>query len=270
MRSLGFLLSRRWILFALAIVLTGAATWWLGQWQFDRLEQRRADNASVRANEDLAPAPVEDVLAPGEDVARDQEWRVVTARGTYAPEDTVLIRYSTSPSEEGTGVDVVVPLVTEDGTALLVNRGWMPTVNQGGDIGDVPEPPAGEVTVTGYVRQDGSGDSTRVDDLSARAVDSDAIGEAIDREVYGGWVELRSEDPPPAEADATLELVELPELDEGPHFAYGLQWFFFGILAIVGFVWFAYDEWRGGPDRRKREKQELRARRERRQAARTG
>ncbi|MEI5675276.1 MULTISPECIES: SURF1 family cytochrome oxidase biogenesis protein [unclassified Nocardioides] len=248
MRSFGFLLSRRWLLFAAAIAVVAYATWWLGEWQFHRLEDRKADNAVVRANEARDPAAVGDVLAPGREVDDGDEWRVVTATGTYAPGDTVVVRYSASPRTEESGVDVVVPLVTADGTALLVNRGWMPTINQGGDIGTVPEPPAGEVTVTGYVRADGSGDSTRVNDGSTRAVDSDAIGAALDREVYGGWVELRSEDPPAAEP---LVAVELPELDNGPHFFYGLQWWFFGVLAIGGFGWFAYDEWRGGPSARR-------------------
>ena len=100
------------------------------------------------------------------------------------------------------------------------------------------------MTVTGWVRADGRGDSTRVSDQSTRAISSVAIGEALEREVYGGFVDLRSEDPEPATA---LEPAELPDLDNGPHFFYGLQWWFFGLLALFGFGYLAYDEWRGGP-----------------------
>lgn len=265
MRSFRFLLSRRWLLFAATIAVVAYATWWLGEWQFHRLEDRKADNAVVRANEERDPAAVDAVLAPARDVSDDDEWRLVTATGTYAPDDTVIVRYSANPSTDESGVDVVVPLVTSDGTALLVNRGWMPTVNQGGDIGAVPEPPAGEVTVTGYVRADGTGDSTRVTDGSTRAVDSSTIGAALGRPVYGGWVELRSEDPPAAEP---LVAVELPELDNGPHFFYGLQWWFFGVLAVFGFCWFAYDEWRGGPGHRRGRGADRNAAREERRARR--
>ena len=56
-------------------------------------------------------------------------------------------------------------------------------------------------------------------------------------------MDLRTESPEPATA---LEPVELPELDEGPHFFYGLQWWFFGALAIFGFFYLIYDEVRGG------------------------
>ncbi|WP_246087087.1 hypothetical protein [Nocardioides humi] len=41
--------------------------------------------------------------------------------------------------------------------------------------------------------------------------------------------------------------MELPELGEGPHFFYGLQWWFFGVLAIGGFAYLAWDERRLGP-----------------------
>lgn len=237
MRSFRFLLSRRWLLFAVAVAIFAYATWWLGEWQFHRLDDRLDRNAVIRANEDRPPAPVAEVLAPDEEVAEDEEWRQVSATGTYAAEDTVIVRYRTR--DGASGVDVVVPLVTRDGPALLVDRGWLQTDNRGMDVTDVPAPPAGEVTVTGWVRADGSGDSTRVEDQSTRAISSEQIGAALGREVYGGFVELRSEDPAPAEP---LAQVELPELDNGPHFFYGLQWWFFGVLGIGGFLYLAYDE----------------------------
>jgi cytochrome oxidase assembly protein ShyY1 len=241
-RSLRFLVSRRWALFALTVVVLAYATWWLGEWQFHRLADRKESNAVVRANETRDAAPVADVLAPGREVREDDEWRLVTATGTYATDDTVIVRYRTR--DGASGIDVVVPLATSAGPSLLVDRGWMPADNRGADRGDVPAPPSGTVTVTGWVRADGTGDSTQVTDASTRAISSDQIGPALDREVYGGFVELRSEDPPAADA---LEPVELPELDNGPHFFYGLQWWFFGVLAVFGFFYLAYDEWRHGP-----------------------
>ena len=33
-------------------------------------------------------------------------------------------------------------------------------------------------------------------------------------------------------------------LNNGPHFFYGLQWWFFGLLALFGFGYLAWDEWR--------------------------
>lgn len=239
MRSLRFLLTRRWLLFALVVVLLCYATWWLGQWQFHRLADRKESNGIVRTNEDRAPEPVADVLTPGGTVSDEDEWRVVTATGTYDTDNTVVVRYRTRGG--ASGVDAVVPLVTGDGTALLVDRGWLATDNAGTSPVDLPEPPAGEVTVEGWVRADATGDSIAVEDHSTRAISSATIGPAIGQPVFGGFVELKSEDGQPAEG---LEPVELPELNNGPHFFYGLQWWFFGLLAIVGFVYLAVDEWR--------------------------
>jgi len=54
-----------------------------------------------------------------------------------------------------------------------------------------------------------------------------------------------AESPAPAHR---LGATELPDdTSEGPHFFYGLQWWFFGLLAIFGFFYLLYDEWRNGP-----------------------
>lgn len=234
-----FLMSRRWALFALAVVLLAYLAWILGQWQFHRLEDRKERNTVIEQNEQRAPAPVQDVLAVGETVGTSDEWRQVTATGTYAVEDTVIVRYRTREGESG--INVVVPLETADGTALLVDRGWVPADNRGTSTGDVPEPPAGEVTVNGWVRADAEGRGTTVTEQSTRAISSSTIGEALDRELYGGFVVLASETP---EAATPLLGVDLPEINNGPHFFYGLQWWFFGALAIFGFFYLMYDEWR--------------------------
>jgi cytochrome oxidase assembly protein ShyY1 len=239
--TLRFLVSRRWIVFALVVVFLAWVAWRLGEWQFHRLEDRKERNAIIERNERAGADPITEVMAPGQSVAASSEWRIVEATGTYAVEDTVVVRYRTR--EGASGVDVVVPLELEDGSSVLVDRGWYATDNRGATTADVPEPPAGEVTVTGWVRRDAEGDSTEVTDRSTRAVNSERIGEALDREVMGGWIDLRSESPEP---ETPLLPVEMPELHNGPHFFYGLQWWFFGALAIFGFLYLVYDESRGG------------------------
>jgi cytochrome oxidase assembly protein ShyY1 len=240
-RRLRLLLSRRWFVFALVVVALAWVAWRLGEWQFHRLEERKDRNAVIERNEHAGPVPVSEVMAAGRPLAKKDEWRIVEATGTYAVEDTVVVRYRTR--DGAPGVDVVVPLVLGDGTSVLVDRGWFATDNRGTTPDDVPAPPPGEVTVTGWARQDATGDSTVVTDQSTRAISSSRIGEALDREVAGGFVAAMSESP---EAGVPLVPLEPPELDDGPHFFYGLQWWFFGALAIFGFFYLLYDEMRGG------------------------
>lgn len=238
-RSFRFLLSRRWVLLALAVVLLSYLAYWLGEWQSHRPEHRKERNAITERNEDAPPLPVQEVLAAGRPVAATDEWRFVSATGTYDESGTVVVRYSTRDGQSG--VDVVVPLVTEAGT-VLVDRGWLRTDNTSASPDDVPAPPLGEVSILGWVRADASGDSTVVTGGSTRAISSVRVGDYLDRELLTGFVELKSEDPEPEQA---LVPVELPDLGNGPHFFYGLQWWFFGLLAVGGFVFLAWDEWRG-------------------------
>ena len=240
MSSFRFLLSRRWAGFTVFVLILAYGTWWLGQWQFDRLEDRKASNQIVRVNEDAEPAPVSDVLTPGQKVAEKDEWRRVTATGTYAVDDTIIWRYRTP--DDAKGVDIVVPLVLADGSAVLVDRGWLQTESQD-EFEDLPAPPSGEVTITGWVRADGTGDSTDVAQVdgyhATRALSSTQVAKVVDEPLLTGWLHLDTESPEPA---TQLRQADLPELDNGPHFFYGLQWWFFGILAIAGFFYLMYDE----------------------------
>lgn len=236
-------MSRRWLVFGAVVVLLAYLAWWLGEWQFHRLEDRRAENEVIETNVAREPAPIEQVLSPGQPVAESQQWRRVIATGTYDAAETVIVRYRSDGGGQG-GVGVVVPLVTDNGPTLVVDRGFLATETRTATPDEVPPPPRGEVTVVGWVRVDGTGDSTRVDDLSTRAINSQAIGEAIGQQTYVGFVDLVSEDPA---ASTTLELRGAPETGEGPHFFYGLQWWFFGLLAVGGFGYLAYDERQRGP-----------------------
>ena len=130
---------------------------------------------------------------PGRAVAEDDEWRQVTATGDYDADDTVIVRYRTR--DGASGIDVVVPLVTADGTALLVDRGWMAADNEGAGPDDVPAPPSGEVTVDGWVRADADRRQHRRRPTTPRGRSpASEIGAAIGQEVYGGFVELDAED----------------------------------------------------------------------------
>jgi cytochrome oxidase assembly protein ShyY1 len=232
------MLSRRWLLFAVAVSLLAYGCWWLGEWQFQRLEERRERNAVTERNLAADPRPVEDVLAAGEPVDPEEEWQRVRAEGRYVESSTVIVRYRT---REGTsGVDVVTPLrLLGSGRLLLVDRGWVATANRGEATPEVPSPPSGTVQVVGWVRADATGDSTAVDDRSTRAISSEAIGRTLDGEVLTGFVDLADETP---EAAEPLLRTETPDLSNGPHFFYGLQWWFFAALGVFGFGYLAYDE----------------------------
>ena len=235
-----FLLSRRWLLFALTVAALAWGASLLGQWQFHRLDERRAENRLVATNLQRPPVPIDDVLAAGRPAREHDEWREVVVHGTWDDAHTIVIKYQTR--DGAPGVDVVTPLRTDSGTAVLVDRGWLATQNNGGTRPHLPAATTGPVTVIGWVRVDGSGGSTTVSDLAARSISSTAAAKVLPYRLYGGFLDVHTESPAPAKA---LQPTELPDdTSEGPHFFYGLQWWFFGALAVIGFGYLAYDEWR--------------------------
>lgn len=241
-----FLLTRRWVLFAVVVVVLAWVATQLGQWQFHRLDDRKQDNRIVRTNLTKPPSPVDDVLSTDRAPSANDEWRRVTVHGTWDDEHTIVLKYQTR--DRGAGVDVVTPLVTGTGAAVLVDRGWLSTNNTGGSRPDLPEATEGDVTVTGWVRRDATGNATKVSDLSTRAISSVTVAEVLPYPVYRGFVDLAEESPQPAtemQSATELQPTELPDdTSNGPHFFYGLQWWFFGALAIFGFCYLAWDELR--------------------------
>jgi cytochrome oxidase assembly protein ShyY1 len=236
--GLRFLVSRRWLLLLLTVLLLAYACLLLGRWQWHRLEGKKAGNTIIRANQQAPPVPVDRVLRHGVDPPDSAQYAVVSATGTYDASKSVVVRYQTR--DGNAGVDVVVPLVTGSGTALLVDRGWFATSNQGlTDASQVPAPPSGRVSVTGWVRQNAGGSSAQVVNASARAISSTEIEPAIGLPTYGGFVQLLSESPKPA---TPLTQADPPDLSNGPHFFYALQWWFFGILALFGYGYLAWEE----------------------------
>lgn len=256
-----FLFTRRWVLFGLTVVVLAWLATELGQWQFGRLDDRRELNHLVAANLDQAPVPVAELLTVAQNPDKNHEWRKVVVHGRWDDEHTIELKYQTR--DGGPGVDVVTPLVTclavdlrsndnpaddactEPGPAILVDRGWMKTDNSGGERAVMPAATQGEVTVVGWIRRDGVGSAAEVNDLSTRAISSSTASKVLNKDavgydLYGGFLDLESEQPAPATALAAVELPD--DTSEGPHFFYGLQWWFFAALAVFGFGYLAYDE----------------------------
>lgn len=233
----------RWLLLALAVVVLVVVFLRLSEWQLDRLDERRAANSIIETNERAAPVPAADLLQPGRPVAAENEWRPVTVTGRYDPEHELFVRYRHYEGEPG--FHVLTPLVTEDGSALLVDRGWLPQRGSVNADPTVSPPPAGEVTVTGRVRlsEDGNPDQVRPETGQIRYINVPVLAEWLPYPVFGGYAELTEQDPPPGDE---LMLVPPPELDEGPHLSYAVQWVIFAVIAVGGVGFLAYDAVRGG------------------------
>lgn len=225
-----FLLRPKWIAFTLGIVLLIVTMINLGLWQLRRLDERREFNAVVEARYDAPPRLLDAVLTPGTD-PQDVDWLPVTAVGTYRAEETVRI---VNRSQNGfAGDNIVVPLDLAEGRVLLVNRGFVPLGE------DVPLPPSGEVEVTGRLRPSQQRRFGQLSDrgegiiTEAQRVDIPRLQQQVDGDLVDMYIDAYASNPPDS---PVLEPVIKPDLSEGSHLSYAVQWFIFAICAAVGWV----------------------------------
>lgn len=221
--------TRRWLVRFVAGLLLATACVLLGLWQLDRNEQRADRNAVVEANANAAPVPIDDLVTSDEPVPDTLEWRPVTVDGSYDTDRQLRLRLRPVGGERG--VHALVPLVTADGTAILVDRGFVP----GADDVAIADPPDGRVRVTGRLRptESGRGLGGDVADGAIRHLDLATLADVWQIPMYQGWLEVSDESPP---ADQPLESLPDPTTEAGPHLSYALQWFLFATIGVGGFV----------------------------------
>lgn len=237
-----FLASKRWIVRTIAGILLVLACVRLGLWQLDRNDERAERNDRIETGISADPAPIENLAEPGRSFDDENEWRSVQTTGRYDIEHQLVLELRPVDGEQG--VHVLTPLVTADGSAVLVDRGFVPTDGPATEIPDLPEPPSGTVAVDGRLRQseDERGAGNGLDEGKIRYVNIDDIAEALPYDLYPAWVERTSEDPAPA---GELTAIPAPEMDAGPHLSYAVQWFVFACIGVGGFILLIRAEARG-------------------------
>lgn len=219
-----FLLKPRWIVGHVLLVVTVITFVNLGLWQLRRLDERRDHNALVSERLQAQPVTLDELLETvGGDVSA-LEYRRVTVDGRYRSDDQVL----TAPrSRDGRpGPQVLTVLQRDGGAAVLVDRGWIPFSRDTA----APAPPGGDVRVDGIVRGPEPGDigtATQVTHIVPSKI-ADRVGQALPAFYVELW------DQQPAAEGAPLPAGP-PELSEGSHQSYALQWFSFALIAMVGY-----------------------------------
>lgn len=223
----------RWLVGTVIVLVVAALFVNLGFWQLRRLDERRAENAKVVArSRRIVPVPDAAWRASKRDAQR-LEYTFVRLRGRFDASREVLVRFQTRDGQPG--YDVVTPFLTEEG-AVLVERGWVP--GRLGDEWPVPEaaPPPGEIDVEGLL--------AAPDDTEARlevkpdrpvvvsGVQPSALAGALGLEkVLPLYVRAVGGDP-----DAYPIPSGEPDLSEGPHMSYAIQWFAFAVVVGGGWI----------------------------------
>jgi surfeit locus 1 family protein len=215
---------------AAAVLLFGA----LGQWQLDRAGEKRA------LHEEFARAGPALPLPPAASLAG--RYQRVTARGSYDPGHQFLLDNMMHAGRAG--MHVLTPLLLADGSAVLVNRGWVPFGSSRSSLPEVAVG-AGPRIVTG-----------RVDRLPRPSIELAAspargwprlvsypqiqeLSAALQRELYPQLILLDPHDP-----DGYLREWRVPGTAPARHLGYAIQWFAFAATAVA--IWLALGLRRSG------------------------
>ncbi|GAA1637272.1 SURF1 family cytochrome oxidase biogenesis protein [Georgenia ruanii] len=243
-RRYAFLRTPRWIGLIALMVAVAVACVFLGRWQWHRYESRHADSRQIGAVYDAAPVPLEDVLT-GTGVPPGHEWRPVTMTGRYVDGGTVVLR--NRPAEGQAAGHLVAPFVARLGdgreVVVVVDRGWLPAdeVEEPGSA--LPQPPSGQVTVTGRLRAPeapvdrkrphGQIYTLTPPQVLAAAAQVTDVSAAAGLPVMDGYVLGAAERPPAAVALGTYSR---PSLNWGLNLSYTIQWGLFAAAALGAIV----------------------------------
>jgi surfeit locus 1 family protein len=234
--------SRQWILATLFVLAGSALCVRLGIWQLDRLAQRRVFNAHYLATTEMSPLPL-DSASLAIDLTT-MEYRAVTVTGTFDFEHQVALRNRYHNDEYG--YNLLTPLILSDGTAILIERGWIPATGNASPSDWRKYDQPGAQTIRGLLRLgQAKPDLGGVPDPELapgqdhldfwNIVNLERISLQIPNKLLPVFIQ-----PNP---DETLTAPPYPyqpeiEITEGPHFGYALQWFTFASILFFGYPFY--------------------------------
>ncbi len=228
-------MTRASALVLLAALVGVLVTARLGVWQLDRAAQKNALQARLDERRALPPLDVRE-LATDADAALQQHHRRISLAGHWQAEATVYLENRQMQGRPG--FFVVTPLRLDDGTSVLVQRGWQPR-----DLLDrtkviMPPTPAERVQVSGRIAPP----PARLYEFDG--VESGPVRQNIELGAFGReWrLKLRplsmlqqSEGP---STDGLLREWLLPATGVHKHYGYAFQWFALAALILGLYVWF--------------------------------
>jgi cytochrome oxidase assembly protein ShyY1 len=178
--------------------------------------------------------PLERTLQPNAARPGVASYHRVVVTGHYDPSHQALIQFRSYSGEPGEYL--MTPVVTADGSAILVNRGWIPLSNTPVSQARGLDPPRGDVQVTGILFPSEKGGPAPTDEgdglIRAPRINLPMLAPGFTEHLYPAYVQLTAQEPHQA-GDYPIVL-PLPHLDDGPHLSYAIQWFCFTAIGLIG------------------------------------
>jgi cytochrome oxidase assembly protein ShyY1 len=212
----------------------------LGYWQRTLWKDRADSQGLVYAKLDAKPVSIDAVDAVGHDVSQAQQWISVSVTGHYDTAHQFAVRDRSQ--NENAGWYVVTPLVLSNGTAVLVNQGWIQSSDGTAPstaMPALPPVPSGTVTVSGWLQPDETtGNTSITDDTNELPTGEIALITKVDLQsrvpetLLDGSIQLESSTPANTSA-AAAQPIPGPSYDNTMYIAYMCQWWVFAIIMPV-------------------------------------
>jgi surfeit locus 1 family protein len=195
-------------------------------WQYQRGVNRHAKNFKIEANVKLPAISLSDVKD-----FKGNEWRTVTVTGNFDPNHEVLLRnhYNTDGKYGFEYLTLFKANLDSKTVNFWVDRGWLQAGATATTRPVTPATPTMPLQLTGRLRLDDSLPRGSFFALPAKGelINSWNLKSKVRTENF--YIDLIN-----ADGITPTDPAELPELSDGPHMAYALQWLFFAGLIIYG------------------------------------
>ena len=204
----------------------------LGLWQLDRLQGRRAANVAITRQLAAPPIALDARTAQATDAAA-LTFRRVSLRGTWDYTHEIELRYRSFDGQAG--IHLLTPLRIDGGeVTVLVDRGWIPYQQVGAENRRAYQQ-GDRATIEGLVYASIHQDTPSSTPGTVSQIDLAAVGAQVPYPLLPYWVQRL-----PASADEPLPRSEgLPDLSDGSHLAYMIQWWAFAATLLVTYLIFA-------------------------------
>lgn len=212
-------------LVALALV---AGCLFAAQWQFSRGANQSTTNKIIAANLDLPSLSMNEIKDLD---AVSNQWRKVTLQGSFSQDKQELVR---NRYHEGKfGFEVLTLFTATNGENFWVDRGWVAAGPNAATPPTVEPVASGNLEITARIRSENLSRQLQGSFFVTRATSEkpESITKLQGVEANAYYLDLLGS---PDGNVKPLTEIELPELSNGPHYAYGIQWLAFALLALIG------------------------------------
>ncbi|MEY4101967.1 MAG: hypothetical protein RIR88_101, partial [Actinomycetota bacterium] len=182
-------------------------------------------------------APVSLAAAVPDDSSFDDghKWQQVSVTGTYLTNKQLLVR--SRPRQQQAGYEVLTPLLMADGRVFVIDRGWLPAQSSQETLPRIPAPPTGTVNVIARVKAGEPSIAGRgISNGQLATIELPLIAAQLSQPTITGAYGLLASESPAAPEQPPLPALR-PEVDEGPHLSYALQWLLFAAMGFFGLGW---------------------------------